>query len=122
MWPLLHYDLNNMSPDEETSRAYREVNARFARVIAHDLKDRDLIWVQDYHLMLLPQLLREEANRRGISVRIGFFLHTPFPTGDFLIALPSKDQILAGVLASDVIGFHTEEYRSHFQNACAEIL
>lgn len=111
-----------MSQDETVTTAYHDANEKFAETIAQDLEDGDLVWIQDYHLMLLPKLLREEAERKNISIRIGFFLHTPFPTTCIYTALPSEEDILKGVLASDMIGFHTDEYRFHFQEACAEIL
>lgn len=122
MWPLLHSELAKVTHDEHTASAYREVNVRFANVIAQDLKDGDLVWIQDYHLMLLPRLLRDEAQRRNVSIRLGFFLHTPFPNEDFFTALPSKDDVLRGVLAADLIGFHTDDYRQRFQEACADML
>lgn len=122
VWPLFHYQLDKVSYDERTTTAYRDTNQTFADVVARDLKDGDLVWVQDYHLMLLPRLIKEQAEGRGISVSVGFFLHTPFPNEDFFTTLPSRTEILEGVLASDVIGFHTDEYRRHFVAACAEIL
>lgn len=122
VWPLFHYQLDKVSYDERTTDAYREANEIFADTIARDLKDGDLVWVQDFHLMLLPKLLRDRAESQNISIRIGFFLHTPFPNEDFFTTLPSKTEILDGVLASDVIGFHTEEYRRHFLGACSDML
>lgn len=122
IWPLLHYQLDKVSYDEDTTTAYRKANEIFADTISQDLKDGDLVWVQDYHLMLLPKLLRQRAQQMGISIRLGFFLHTPFPGSDFFNTLPSRTAILDGVLASDVIGFHTDEYRRHFLEACYDIL
>lgn len=122
IWPMFHYQLDKVSYDEDTATAYRKANEIFADTIARDLEDGDLVWVHDYHLMLLPQLLRERAQQMGIAIRLGFFLHTPFPASDFYTTLPSKTEILDGVLSSDVIGFHTDEYRRHFLEACYDIL
>jgi trehalose-6-phosphate synthase len=119
---LFHYQLDKVSYDEDTTTAYRKANQIFADTISQDLKEGDLVWIQDYHLMLLPHLLRQRAQRMKISIRLGFFLHTPFPSEDFFTTLPSKTEILDGVLASDVIGFHTDEYRRHFLEACREVL
>lgn len=122
IWPLFHYQLDKVSYDEKTTAAYRKANQMFADTIAQDLKEGDLVWVQDYHLMLLPQMLRQRAEQMQVSIRLGFFLHTPFPGEDFFTTLPSRNEILEGVLAADVIGFHTDEYRRHFLEACYEIL
>lgn len=122
MWPLFHYQLEKVSYDERTTTAYRKANQTFADTMADDMQDNDLVWVQDYHLMLLPRLLQERAKSKGINIRVGFFLHTPFPNEDFFTTLPSKTEVLDGVLASDVVGFHAEEYRRHFIGACLDIL
>jgi trehalose 6-phosphate synthase len=122
VWPLFHYQLDKVSYDEDTTTAYRKANEIFADTIAQDLKEGDLVWIQDYHLMLLPHLLRQRIEHMKVSVRLGFFLHTPFPGEEFFTILPSKTEILDGVLASDVIGFHTDEYRRHFLDACSEVL
>jgi trehalose 6-phosphate synthase len=122
VWPLFHYQLDQISYDEDTTTAYRKANQIFADTIAQDLKDGDLVWIQDYHLMLLAHLLRQKAQHMKVSIRLGFFLHTPFPGEEFFTVLPSKTEILDGILASDVIGFHTDEYRRHFLEACSEVL
>jgi len=111
-----------MSFDQYAADSYRKVNKIFADVLLSDLKDGDSVWVQDYHLMLLPLLLRKQANEAGIDIRVGFFLHTPFPGEDFFTMLPSKNEILDGILGADVIGFHTDENRRHFLSCCLEIL
>ncbi|KAK3721449.1 Trehalose-6-P synthase/phosphatase complex synthase subunit [Vermiconidia calcicola] len=122
VWPLLHYQLDKVSYDEDTTAAYRKANQVFADTIVRDLKEGDLVWIQDYHLMLLPELLRQRAREMKVSIRLGFFLHTPFPGEEFFTTLPSKNEILDGILGSDVIGFHTDEYRRHFLDACSEVL
>jgi trehalose-6-phosphate synthase len=111
-----------MSLDQHATESYRRVNKIFADNLLADMKDGDSIWVQDYHLMLLPLLLRKQAKESGINIRIGFFLHTPFPSEDFFTMLPSKTEILDGILGADVIGFHTDENRRHFLFCCSEIL
>lgn len=122
VWPLFHYQLDKVSYDEKSTTAYRNANQIFADTIAQDLKDGDLVWVQDYHLMLLPQMLRQQAQKKQLNIRLGFFLHTPFPGEDFFTTLPSRTEVLEGILAADVIGFHTDEYRRHFLEACHEVL
>lgn len=99
------------------------MNRKFALVVSQAASDGDMIWVHDYHLMLLPGFLREELAKQGKkSVKIGFSLHTPFPVAEVYRTLPASRETLEGVLNSDLIGFHTDDYCSHFANACRNIL
>ncbi|WWC85473.1 alpha,alpha-trehalose-phosphate synthase [UDP-forming] 1 [Kwoniella dendrophila CBS 6074] len=215
LWPLFHYHPGEMNFDAAHWLAYREANMRFAEVVSNFCQSGDMVWVQDYHLMLLPMLLRsmisgesaqgemvrkelgrvkegvddevvkdvlgmqpgvasapgedgqdegvemlddveEEGepleiktktpppqNRRphfprGLStfqkqemvakekgkdgIRIGFFLHTPFPSSEIYRVLPVRREILLGVLQCDLIGFHTYDYARHFLSSCTRIL
>ncbi|BFZ56838.1 Trehalose-6-P synthase/phosphatase complex synthase subunit [Savitreella phatthalungensis] len=125
LWPLFHYHPGEISFLEEDWAAYQEANRAFARAIVHGpqgVEDGDIIWVHDYHLMLLPEMLREEMGDRFKNVRIGFFLHTPFPSSEIYRILPVRQQILLGVLSCDLIGFHTYDYARHFLSACSRIL
>lgn len=90
--------------------------------MANEAENGDLIWVHDYHLMLFPQLLRDRLQKQGKKCPIGFTLHTPFPAGDFWRALPVEKDLLRGLLACDVIGFHTEEYKRNFTETCEHSL
>lgn len=81
-----------------------------------------MIWVHDYHLMLLPEMLREEIGNSKKNVKIGFFLHTPFPSSEIYRILPVREQLLRGVLHCDLIGFHTYDYARHFLSSCSRIL
>ncbi|KAL1998776.1 hypothetical protein VTN02DRAFT_5591 [Thermoascus thermophilus] len=123
LWPLLHYHPGEIVFDEDSWDAYREANLQFALTITKEVRDGDLIWVHDYHLMLLPQMLREELQALGRkNVKIGFFLHTPFPSSEIYRILPVRDKLLRGVLHCDLIGFHTYDYARHFLSSCAHIL
>lgn len=104
-----------------TSAAYQEANEAFAATIAAGMQDGDRIWVHDYHLMLLPLLLRQRARDMNIDVHIGWFLHTPFPEKDLFDILPSKAEIVDGILGSDVVGFQTNEARNNFSACCSHI-
>ena len=86
------------------------------------MEDDDIIWVHDYHLMLLPAMLREEIGMKKSNIKIGFFLHTPFPSSEIYRILPVREEILYGVLQSDLIGFHTFDYARHFLSSCSKIL
>lgn len=122
LWPLFHYHPGEITFDESAWAAYKEVNRLFARAVAKDVQDGDLIWVHDYHLMLLPEMLREEIGTTKKNVKIGFFLHTPFPSSEIYRILPVREALLLGVLHSDLIGFHTYDYARHFLSSCSRIL
>ena len=105
LWPLLH-DIAPATHDACDWETYQNVNARFADAIVRELEPGDLIWVHDYHLMLVPRLVREQCP----WARIGFFLHTPFPEPPSFGRLPQSAVLLDGLLGSDAIGLHTDEY------------
>jgi trehalose 6-phosphate synthase/phosphatase len=113
LWPLLHYRIDQLAPQEADWRAYVEVNLLFARAIAQHWREGDLVWVHDYQLLLVPRMLREL--RPG--ARIGFFLHIPFPSAAILRVLPQAREILESLLAADCVGFHTATYARNFQEA-----
>jgi trehalose 6-phosphate synthase len=111
-----------MVPDDTATVAYEAVNRLFAKEIALHVRDNDNVWIHDYHLMLLPQFLREELRDTKNNVKIGFFLHTPFPDSNDLSIMPFKDQILRGVLGSNLVGFHIQDYAHNFRRCCMDIL
>ncbi|KAL9088060.1 MAG: hypothetical protein Q9165_006401 [Trypethelium subeluteriae] len=123
MWPLFHYHPGEITFDESAWDAYKEANQLFASTVAADVNDNDLVWVHDYHLMLLPAMLREEiSKRKKKNVKLGFFLHTPFPSSEIYRILPVRNEILLGILHCDLIGFHTYDYARHFLSSCSRIL
>ncbi|KAI4148764.1 MAG: hypothetical protein LQ340_004953 [Diploschistes diacapsis] len=122
LWPLFHYHPGEITFEESAWNAYTEANRMFAKAVAKDVQDGDLIWVHDYHLMLLPAMLREEIGDRKTNIKIGFFLHTPFPSSEIYRILPVRNDILLGVLHCDLIGFHTYDYARHFLSSCSRIL
>ncbi|ODV97741.1 hypothetical protein PACTADRAFT_47599 [Pachysolen tannophilus NRRL Y-2460] len=123
LWPLFHYHPGEMNFDENSWAAYIEANKSFAESIITFVKENDLVWVHDYHLMLLPQMLRSKIDELGIkNVKIGFFLHTPFPSSEIYRILPVRKEILEGVLSCDLIGFHTYDYVRHFLSSVQRIL
>ncbi len=117
LWPLFH-NLGGAPVDKRVWRDYVAVNERFADAIAEQAEPDDVVWVHDYQLMLVPNLLRD----RGVDSGIGFFLHIPFPSPDAYRTLPVREEILRGMLGADLVGFHTYEYVSHFRNACLRVL
>lgn len=118
LWPMLHYMVDRARFNPEWMESYREVNRKFAEVIARDADEDGQVWVHDYHLFLLPSMLRELRP----DLKIGFFLHTPFPSSEIFRALPDRHEILHGLLGCDVIGFHTYNYLRHFRSALLRVL
>jgi trehalose 6-phosphate synthase/phosphatase len=118
LWPLFHYLLDQVPLDSRDWGTYRAVNQRFAEAIAAHYQPGDLIWIHDYQLMLVPELLRELVP----NARIGFFLHIPFPASEVFRILPWRDQILRGLMGADVLGFHTFTYLRHFTSTVLRIL
>ena len=112
LWPLLHFRLDLVDYSRETYAGYRAVNAMFAERLASLLRPEDVVWVHDYHLIPLAQMLRE----RGVANRIGFFLHVPVPSSDLLAALPSHRELFDAFAAYDLVGFQTERDLGRFQS------
>lgn len=112
LWPLFHYFPSYVEFDDNTFRAYEEVNKIFADKLLPFLRPDDILWVHDYQLMLLPGMIREKMP----DATIGFFLHIPFPSYEIFRMLhrPWKEKIVRGLLGADLIGFHTHEYVQHF--------
>lgn len=118
IWPLFHYFPTHAEYSEETFAAYERVNRKFFEAAAAVVEDGDTVWVHDYQLMLLPQMLKE----RFPSSRIGFFLHIPFPSFEVFRSLIWREEILRGLMGSDLIGFHTYDYVRHFLSSTRRIL
>lgn len=122
LWPLLHYQSDAIRFRQDEWAAYRQVNNIFAEKIATEIADGDVIWIHDYHLMLLPQMLSDAARKLNKRITIGFFLHTPFPSGDMFKVLPVWNEILEGILPCKTIGFHTQAYAQNFARTCCDYL
>jgi len=118
LWPLFHYLVNNVRVEETYWVAYRDVNRMFARSIIRHYKPGDVIWIHDYHLMLLPRMIRSARP----DASIGFFLHTPFPSSELFRVLPWRRELLEGILGADLVGFHTYDYVRHFRVSVRRVL
>ena len=118
VWPHFHYftQFTDYQHDEYWT-AYESVNKRFAEAVVPLIDPGDTVWVHDYQLMLLPGMVRAQRP----EVAIGFFLHIPFPSYEIFRILPWREEILDGVLGSDLIGFHTFGYMRHFLSAAYRI-
>ena len=118
IWPLFHYFLEYSEFELKNWDTYKAVNQKFADAILDKAGEEDTIWVHDYQLMLVPQMVRKE--RPNIS--IGFFLHIPFPSFEIFRTLPWRKEILEGLLGADLIGFHIYDYERHFLSSVRRIL
>lgn len=118
IWPLFHYFVDKVDFQERAWQRYVEVNQRFADTILGAAPEGARIWIHDFHLMLVPRLLRQARP----DLEIGFFLHIPFPSSEIYRLLPAREDLLLGVLGCDYVGFHTHDYARHFRSACLRVL
>ena len=121
LWPLAHYLVELVEPERGFREAYRSVNRRFAHAALEAARAEGSdarFWVQDYHLMLAPEMIR--LGRPEATV--GFFWHIPWPAPEVFRVLPSARALLKGVLGSDLVGFHTEGYAENFREGARDLL
>mgnify|MGYP000695756895 CR=1 FL=1 len=120
VWPLFHYFPSLVKYRKEYFEDYRKVNQLFADKILEIYQPGDIIWVHDYQLMIVPDMVRRVLP----GATIGFFLHIPFPSYEIFRLLPSewKRQIMQGMMGADLVGFHTHDYVQHFIQSAKMIL
>jgi trehalose 6-phosphate synthase/phosphatase len=124
VWPLLHYrmptsDANFAKSWDAMWQSYTTANMLYSKQVSAIVEnERDAIWIHNYHLFLLPSFLRKKMPR----AKIGYFIHTPWPTSDVFRTLPGRANILRGILCSDLIGFHTYDYARHFLSSVKRVL
>ena len=122
LWPVFHYQI----PDNPKSKAYEDhswkyyvnVNQAFADKIVSNWKRGDIVWVNDYHLLLVPGMVRQKLP----DAKIGFFLHVAFPSSEVFRCLAVRKELLEGMLGANLVGFQIEEYSRHFLQTCSRIL
>ena len=118
LWPLMHFMPRKCHFGAIDWECYREVNEQFTRSCSAQLRSGDTVWIQDFHLALLPDLLHETSPNRPI----GLFWHIPFPAADVLAEFPWAKELLKGMLGADLIGFHTSAFASNFLDCCQNML
>ncbi|KAI9197114.1 glycosyltransferase family 20-domain-containing protein [Polychytrium aggregatum] len=122
LWKPFHYQLpdypKGQAYEELSWRQYVSVNRKFAETIAEVYRPGDVVWINDYHLMLVPSMLRKLVPQ----AIIGFFLHIPFPSSEIFRCLHVRKHILEGMLGADLIGFQTHSFMRHFLNTCTRLL
>lgn len=122
LWPVFHYQI----PDNPKSKAYEDhswkyyvkINQAFADTIVKNWKKGDVIWVHDYHLLLVPGMIRQ----RLPEAKIGLFLHVAFPSSEIFRCLPVRNELLEGMLGANMVGFQIQEYNRHFRQTCSRLL
>ncbi len=118
LWPLYHDAVEQPIYHRRWWEAYQRVNRRFA-VAAAEAAPRDAaVWVQDYHLQLVPAMLKELRP----DLQIGFFLHIPFPPSELFRQIPRRAELLRGLLGADLIGFQNAGGAQNFVRLCNRLL
>src|SRR5207302_2365323 len=118
LWPVFHNFPSQLKFEPKTWEAYVEANRLFSEAVGERYKPNDLIWVHDYHLILLPQMLRQ----RLPDAAIGFFLHIPFPSSEIFPVLPRREELLEGLLGADLLAFQTHGHLQQFRAALLRVL
>jgi trehalose 6-phosphate synthase/phosphatase len=118
IWPLFHYFPSYSIYNTQYWKTYVEVNQKFADEIVKIAANDDIVWIHDYQLMLVPEMLRKALP----GITIGYFQHIPFPSYEIFQSLPWKKELINGLLGSDVLGFQTEDDRRHFVDTAERVL
>ncbi|MFD2572582.1 bifunctional alpha,alpha-trehalose-phosphate synthase (UDP-forming)/trehalose-phosphatase [Spirosoma soli] len=120
IWPLFHYFPTYASFRDSDFMNYQQANMRFLEELTAVIEPGDLVWIHDFQLMLLPDMLRQAKP----ETNIGYFFHIPFPTYEIIKLLPRtwRQALIGGILGADVVGFHTADYAQHFMNSVSEVL
>ena len=125
LWPLFHYllwqDVATEVPSEsEHWNAYLKANEAYAKKLAEIYQPGDLIWVHDYHLLLLPKIFRMHSKKTS-DAYIGLFVHTPFPSSEVFRCLPKRKEIIDGMLGANLVVFQKFSYGRHFASSCVRV-
>jgi trehalose 6-phosphate synthase/phosphatase len=127
LWPTFHYIIPQTFPlaegaalsEKDWWRDYLRFNNAYADEILKTYTPGDIIWIHDYHLLMLPEILRQ---RIGRDLHIGLFVHAPWPSSEIFRIISRRKQLLSGMLAANMIAFQSETYKGHFVSCCKRIL
>lgn len=118
LWPLFHYERSLVQHSDLGWKAYQEVNELIAEAIIEKAQEHDTIWIHDFHFLLVPGLIKEKRP----ELKVGFFLHIPFPSSEIFRELPQRREILLSLIQCDLVGFHDLSYLSHFKSSLSRVL
>jgi trehalose 6-phosphate synthase/phosphatase len=118
IWPLFHYERSLVHHTEESWHAYVEVNQLMADAILREANEADTIWVHDFHFFMVPGMVKGKKP----NLKVGFFLHIPFPSSEVFREIPERKEILSSLLQCDLIGFHDLSYLNHFKSSLQRII
>lgn len=118
LWPVFHSFPAQLRFDAKGWESYVAANRAFCSAVVDHYQRGDLVWVHDYHLILLPQMLRAELP----DAAIGFFLHIPFPSAEIFPVLPRREELLQGLLGADLVAFQTHSHLQQFRSSALRVL
>jgi len=118
IWPLFHYEQSLVQFSPTGWSAYQEINQSVADAILREAHDDDIVWIHDFHFLLVPGLLKAKS----ADIKVGFFLHIPFPSSEIFRELPQRTEILKSLFECDLVGFHDLSYLTHFKSCMTRIL
>lgn len=118
LWPLFHYERSMVRTSQDGWESYQEVNQLVADAILNEARDDDTIWVHDFQLFLVPGMVKDKRP----NLKLGFFLHIPFPSSEIFRELPQRKEIISSLIRCDLIGFHDLSYLNHFRSSIQRVL
>ena len=118
IWPLFHYERSMVQHSDSGWRSYQEINQLVADAIIAEAKMDDTIWIHDFHFFLVPGFIKA----RRPDLKVGFFLHIPFPSSEIFRELPQRKELLLSLIQCDLVGFHDLSYMTHFKSSLSRVL
>jgi len=118
IWPLFHYESSMVTHSEKGWQSYIEINQMIADAITEEAELYESVWIHDFHFFLVPGMIKQKRP----DLKVGFFLHIPFPSSEIFRELPQREEILNSLVQCDLIGFHDMSYLTHFKNAISRVL
>lgn len=118
VWPLFHYERSKVQHSEFGWKCYEEINQLVADAICEEATADDTVWIHDFHFFLVPGMIKA----RRPDLKVGFFLHIPFPSSEIFRELPQRKEILTSLVQCDLVGFHDLSYLTHFKSSLSRVL
>ena len=118
IWPLFHYERSMVQQCDKGWECYQKVNELVADAIIQEANEDDTIWIHDFHFFLVPGFIKLKRP----DLKVGFFLHIPFPSSEIFRELPQRKEILLSLIQCDLVGFHDLSYLTHFKSSLSRVL